>query len=192
MSEELLSKYAAEVEAKFAGSIVARGDFRGEVTFVVTPESSHEVLAFCQRSLGFDLLMDISSIDNLGVQPRFEVVYEIVRSADDTHLRIKVPVAEGGEVASACDLWKAADWHEREVYDMMGIQFSGHPDLRRILMWDGYPYYPLRKDFPLAGKPTEMPEVAFTDVAPMVGGPFVAKPGEISSAGREPKARGES
>ena len=60
------------------------------------------------------------------------------------------------------DIWATADWHEREAYDMYGIKFTGHPDLRRILMWDGYPFYPLRKDFPLAGRPSEMPDVAFT------------------------------
>ena len=59
-------------------------------------------------------------------------------------------------------VWRTADWHEREIYDMMGVRFRGHPDLRRILMWEGYPYFPLRKDFPLAGKPTDLPEVAFT------------------------------
>ena len=65
------------------------------------------------------------------------------------------------------------DWHEREIYDMMGIRFRGHPDLRRILMWEGYPYFPLRKDFPLAGKSSEVPEVAFTQTTPLMGGPFV-------------------
>ena len=70
-------------------------------------------------------------------------------------------------------VWQDADWHEREIFDMMGIRFTGHPDLRRILMWDGYPYFPLRKDFPLEGKPSEMPDVAFSAVAPLEGGPFV-------------------
>ena len=101
----------------------------------------------------------------------------------------EVPSAEGEEVPTVSDLWATANWHEREVYDMMGIRFTDHPDLRRILMWEGYPYHPLRKEFPLAGKPTEMPDVAFTDVAPMAGGPFVTSAGADSRVKAEPRAR---
>ena len=72
---------------------------------------------------------------------------------------------------------------------MMGVRFRGHPDLRRILMWDGYPYFPLRKDFPLAGKPSEMPDVAFTNRAPLEGGPFVTVPGGKDALAREPRVR---
>ena len=86
-------------------------------------------------------------------------------------------------------VWRAANWHEREIYDMMGIRFSGHPDLRRILMWEGYPYYPLRKDFPLAGKATDLPEVAFSRPAPLEGGPFVTTAGEEHREQREPRAK---
>ena len=71
---------------------------------------------------------------------------------------------------------------------MMGIRFANHPDLRRILMWDGYPYFPLRKDFPLEGKPSDMPEVAFTDRAPLAGGPFVTSPTSSGTKDREPRA----
>ena len=73
---------------------------------------------------------------------------------------------------------------------MMGIRFRNHPDLRRILMWEGYPFFPLRKEFPLAGKPSDMPDIAFTGVAPLAGGPFVTSPGD-SHVGREPRARGD-
>src|SRR5205823_3699885 len=81
------------------------------------------------------------------------------------------------------------DWHEREIYDMMGIRFNNHPDLRRILMWDGYPFFPLRKDFPLEGLPSEMPDVAFTSAAPMEGGPFVTQPSTATAKDREPRAK---
>ena len=86
-------------------------------------------------------------------------------------------------------VWATADWHEREIYDMMGITFANHPDLRRILMWDGYPFYPLRKDFPLEGKPSEVPDVAFTRAAPLAGGPFVTVPTPDGTKDREPRAR---
>jgi NADH-quinone oxidoreductase subunit C len=86
-------------------------------------------------------------------------------------------------------VWRTANWHEREIYDMMGIRFRGHPDLRRILMWEGYPYFPLRKDFPLAGKPTDLPDVAFTKQAPQEGGPFVTVAGGKDAMSREPRVR---
>jgi NADH-quinone oxidoreductase subunit C len=86
-------------------------------------------------------------------------------------------------------VWRTADWHEREIYDMMGIRFRNHPDLRRIIMWEGYPYFPLRKDFPVAGKSTEVPEVAFTKPAPIEGGPFITVPGGKDAIVREPRAR---
>ena len=94
---------------------------------------------------------------------------------------------EKSELPTVTGVWRTADWHEREIYDMMGIRFRGHPDLRRILMWEGYPYFPLRKDFPLAGKPSEVPDVAFTKPAPLEGGPFVTvagRQGRHSNASR--------
>ena len=104
---------------------------------------------------------------------------------------MKLRVSEdAGEVETVCDIWPAANWHEREVYDMMGLRFSGHPDLRRILMWDGYPYFPLRKEFPLAGLPSDMPDVAFSSAAALEGGPFVTSPSTATVKDREPRARG--
>ena len=87
------------------------------------------------------------------------------------------------------DIWPTANWHEREIYDMMGIRFADHPDLRRILMWDGYPYFPLRKEFPLEGLPSNMPDVAFSESAPLEGGPFVTLPSTATTKDREPRAR---
>jgi NADH-quinone oxidoreductase subunit C len=109
-------------------------------------------------------------------------------SGENIRLRVSF-TEESAEIPSVSQVWPAANWHEREIFDMMGIRFSGHPDLRRILMWEGYPYFPLRKDFPLSGKPTEMPDVAFTRQAPLEGGPFVTAPTEKSSVHREPRAK---
>lgn len=91
-------------------------------------------------------------------------------------------------IASVCDIWRTANWHEREIYDMMGLKFENHPDLRRILMWEGYPYHPLRKDFPLAGKPSEVAEVATTKEVPLAGGPFVTSSG-LHNHQREPRSK---
>ena len=116
---------------------------------------------------------------------------------DGAHLRVKAKVSEDEPtVDSIVPVFQGADWHEREVFDMMGIKFAGHPDLRRILMWDGYPFHPLKKDFPLEGLPSDLPgEEGFSRIAPMEGGPYVAaphdKPPEIGEAGttlREPRA----
>ena len=109
-------------------------------------------------------------------------------SIQHQHLRLKTHVSEAkSELPTITPVWRTADWHEREIYDMMGIRFRGHPDLRRILMWEGYPYFPLRKDFPLAGKPTDLPDVAFTKPAPLEGGPFVTTPGAGDARAREPR-----
>ena len=169
--------------------ILSEVEFRGENTLNLSLEALPKALAQCKEKLDYELLLDISSLDHFGDDPRFEVVYELASLDDKRHLRLKAKVSEEQSVPTATHLWKAADWHEREVWDMMGIPFSDHPDLKRILMWEGYPYHPLRKDFPLAGRPTDMPDVASTGVAPLEGGPFVTAPGADTIAKREPRAR---
>ena len=176
------------LQAKF--TVLKRVESLGETTLVVERTDVKEVARFCKKSLGFTYLLDISSVDNFGEEPRFEVVYELYQFATGEHLRLKVTVSEDElEVPTVTDVWRTADWHEREIYDMMGIRFSGHPDLRRILMWEGYPYFPLRKDFPLAGRPSDMPDVAFTKAAPLEGGPFVTVPSTATTKDREPRSR---
>jgi NADH-quinone oxidoreductase subunit C len=140
--------------------------------------------------LSFDYLLDITSVDNAGQEPRFEIVYELYSLTMAVHLRLKLSLSEASlAVDTVSDIWPTANWHEREIYDMMGIKFNGHPDLRRILMWEGYPYFPLRKEFPLEGLPSDMPDVAFSQSAPMEGGPFVTLPSTATTKDREPRAR---
>lgn len=187
-----MSEAAKDIEAlkeKFGAGVVGTTEFRGEHTVSVTLAVLHQVLATAQSAHGYVMILDISSLDHFGEDPRFEMVYELATLDDAKHLRVKAKVAEDEEVPTCTDVWVGANWHEREVYDMMGIRFSGHPDLRRILMWEGYPYYPLRKDFPLAGRPSDMPDVAFTGIAPLEGGPFVTSPGTADVVKREPRAR---
>lgn len=170
--------------------ILEKVEFRGETTLVIDPGDLREVAKFCRDELAFDYLIDITSVDNFGDEPRFEIVYELYSLVMTVHLRLKLRVSEdSGEVETVSDVWPTANWHEREIYDMMGLRFRGHPDLRRILMWDGYPYFPLRKEFPLEGLPSEMPDVAFTSAAPLEGGPFVTSPSTATAKDREPRAR---
>jgi NADH-quinone oxidoreductase subunit C len=165
-------------------------EFRGETTYTIFPRDLREVAQFCRDELSFDYLIDITSIDNFGEEPRFEIVYELYSLTLAVHLRLKLRISEEiGAVDTVSDIWPTANWHEREIYDMMGLKFNGHPDLRRILMWDGYPFFPLRKEFPLEGLPSEMPDVAFTEAAPMEGGPFVTMPSTATTKDREPRAR---
>ena len=182
---------AGKLKAQFGELIAGPAEFRGEVTLkLADAEKIAEVCAFAKAQLGFDYLLDVSSVDNYGDDPRWTLVYELYGTAHHAHLRLKTDVSEEkSELPTVTGVWRTADWHEREIYDMMGIRFRGHPDLRRILMWEGYPYFPLRKDFPLAGKPSEMPDVAFSKSAPLEGGPFVTVAGGRDSMAREPRVR---
>jgi len=182
---------AQKLRDTFGDLLSAPSEFRGELSMTVAdPDRIVEVCAAAKNACGFDMLLDLSTVDNCGDDPRWTVVYELYSVAASVHLRLKTQVSEErSELPSVSPVWRAADWHEREAYDMMGVRFRGHPDLRRILMWEGYPYFPLRKDFPLAGKPTDLPQVAFTRPAPLEGGPFVTAAGGRDSAQREPRAR---
>src|SRR3954451_17983119 len=174
----------------FGEKLQHRTEFRGETTYAIAASDLREVARFCRDDLSFDYLLDITSIDNSGEEPRFEIVYELYSLTLAVHVRLKLSVSETvGAVDTISDIWPTANWHEREIFDMMGIKFNGHPDLRRILMWDGYPYFPLLKEFPLEGLPSDMPDVAFSEVAPMEGGPFVTVPTTATTKDREPRAR---
>jgi NADH-quinone oxidoreductase subunit C len=180
-----------QLQAKFGGLLSEPVEFRGETTLeIADAERIAEVCDFAKKELSFDLLLDITSIDNYGADPRWTIVYHLYGIGHGRYLRLKTNVSEEkSELPTVTSVWRTADWHEREIYDLMGIRFRGHPDLRRIILWEGYPYFPLRKDFPLAGKPTELPDVAFTSAAPIEGGPFVTAPGGKDAVEREPRVR---
>lgn len=185
-SSERLASLSKQLGSKIKETVQSRG----ETTFIILAGDLHEVAKSCRDEGAFDYLLDITSVDNFGEEPRFEVVYELYSTTTAIHLRLKARVSEDpGEVQTISDIWPTANWHEREIYDMMGLRFSGHPDLRRILMWEGYPYFPLRKEFPLAGLPSNMPDVAFSSAAPLEGGPFVTSPSTATTKDREPRAR---
>ena len=183
-------EFANKIKAKFGDLVAEPAEFRGEISLKISDaEKIFDVCRFA-KSIGFDYLVDISSVDNYGEDPRWTVVYHLRAIANGSEIRLKTDVSEEkSELPSVLPVWRTANWHEREIYDMMGIRFAGHPDLRRILMWEGYPYFPLRKDFPLAGKPSDVPGLAFTKVTPMEGGPFVTLPSSSDSIAREPRVR---
>jgi NADH-quinone oxidoreductase subunit C len=129
-------------------------EFRGETTVVVPREHlrrAGEYLA-SEPSLRFSFLSDITAVDRFPIEPRFEVNYHLVSIDRRERLRLKVCLA-GSEptVPSVVSVWPTANWHERENFDLFGIRFEGHPDLRRILMPDDWEGYPLRKDYPVEG-----------------------------------------
>ena len=181
---------ASKIEASFSSDKFERKEFRGETTLIVDSTRIRDLCFYSRDQLGYDMLLDVSAVDNFGTDPRFEVVYELYSLEKKTHLRFKITTPEDvAEVPTVSDIWPTADWHERKVWDLMGIKFKNHPDLRRILMWEGYPYHPLRKDFPLEGLSSDMPDLAFTEAAPLAGGPFVTIPTEGNTQVREPRAR---
>lgn len=174
----------------------------GDCTAFDCPQE--ELFDLC-RSLrdndGFDLLVDVTAVDwGEDSSPRFSTFYHFYSLIRKEYLRIASDCTNQGEpeAPSLAPLYLAADWHEREVYDMFGIRFRGHPNLTRILMWDEYEHFPLRKDFPLAGLEAELPATDVAEAtgvsaaaAPMMGGPFVAPPeGHVSES--EPSGKDQT
>lgn len=159
------------------------------------------LLQFLRDEQGYDFLTDLTAIDwSAEKSPRFTVVWHLYSSTKHVWVRVAADCRDDANpsMPTASGLWAGANWHERECYDLLGVKFEGHPDLRRILMWDGYPHHPLRKEFPLAGLPTDLPDAEIAAetgtgviAAPMAGGPFVATPGEPMSDA-EPRAKDEA
>ncbi len=187
--ESQIKTAADNAQNRFGKDIITdRYEFRGDITLTVARQAVADVVRWLRDSAGFDMLVNLSSVDNMGESPRFEVNYTLTQSETGANLSLKTKLDDGEEVPSVTEIFQSANWHEREAWDLMGIRFSGHPDLRRILMWEGYPYFPLRKDFPVQGVPTELPGVAFTEAAPTQGAPFATEQGRCPSACREPRS----
>lgn len=149
--EELVGK----IKETFPDAIEETAVYKDEHTIRVKLSRLLEVSRFLREdpSCGFDFLSDLCGVDYLGRAPRFEVVYHLYSMKHRHRLRMKTsPPDDDLTVPSVVSVWKTANWHERECYDLLGITFSDHPDLRRILTPDGFKEYPLRKDFPLRGR----------------------------------------
>jgi len=152
MKEKVLEK----LNEHFKHSILSTSEFRGELTVVIKKEDIVRVCEFLKddEELRFDLLEDLTGVDMFTPSDRFQVVYHLYSLKNKYRLRLKVHVDESDlRVPTVSGVWSTANWHEREAYDMFGITFEGHPDLRRLYMPEEFEYFPLRKDFPLMGIP---------------------------------------
>ena len=176
----------AMVRDKFPQAVVETVEFCGEQTIVLTPESLVAVCSYLQKTLHYTFLSSVTAVDWQERIPRFDVVYHLLSIPNQSELRLKVRVGQRREehpsVPTVTGVWPAANWYEREVYDLFGITFTGHPDLRRILMPMDWTTYPLRKDYPLTG--FDLPE-------PHWGGqvPYDVDPGVGSQTLRTPYSR---
>ena len=150
-----------KLKERFPSSLLGVTTFRGEVTLTIAKKDIYPICKFLYSEPGLEyrFLTDLCGLDYFPGSPRFEVVYFLCSMKSNRRLRLKVRVGEGEAVFSVESIWKAANWLEREVYDLFGISFENHPDLRRILLWDGYEGHPLRKDYPVEGPDFDKPFV---------------------------------
>jgi NADH-quinone oxidoreductase subunit C len=144
---------------KCPGSILKETDHHGIQEITVAAQSFYEVMKTLHgdEKFGFDMLTDVVGIDRTPRGPRFDLLYLLLSSKDFTRLIIRLETDEWQDVPSVSSIWHSANWGEREVFDLFGINFSNHPDLRRILTWENFEGHPLRKDFPLEGKDFNKP-----------------------------------
>jgi NADH-quinone oxidoreductase subunit C len=156
---ENTDKVAETLRARLGDAVLETQEFRGDLTVTLRRERLLEALGVLRDdpALRFDLLSDLTSVDWVEREERFDVVYHLNSTVRGAFLRVKTRVRDGQPCPSASGLWPGADWMEREVYDLMGIPFEGHPDLRRILCPEDWEGHPLRKEYPLGRE-----EVQFT------------------------------
>jgi NADH-quinone oxidoreductase subunit C len=159
-----------ELVAQCPGAVLEAVEMAGQITAVVALDQILAVCHACKQTFGYAYLVDLTAVDWPAREgARFDVVYWLHRHADSLRLRLKVRIPEGAEVPSVTGVWKTANWMEREVFDMFGIYFGGHPNLERILTWEGFNGHPLRKDFPIEGIDTGA--AIYPDIYPPGGGP---------------------
>ena len=154
MNEEILEG----LRSACGESLIEANEFRGDLTVLVKKDDIVKVCGVMKDTLGFDMIIDLCGVDMYTPEERFEVVYNLYSLERKEYVRLKVKVeADHPVVPTVTGLWSGANWHERETFDMYGIRFEGHPDLRRMYMPEEFEYYPLRKDFPLMGIPDSIP-----------------------------------
>jgi len=171
------------------------------LTVECSPKNLVDLLQSLRDQEGFDILIDLTAVDHgEDCESRFSTVIHLYSLVHRGYIRVHSVCSDNDNpiMPSCAEIYPAANWHEREAYDMFGIKFTDHPNLKRILMWDDYPYFPLRKEFPLAGIDTPLPAADVAEVtdasvepAPMMGGPFVSG-GSGPMSDSEPRAKDES
>ncbi len=151
---DLKDKITAKLKENFTTSILEVTDFKGDLAITIDAKRITEIATFLKEEpeLEFDLCEDVTAIDWGTSKNRFTVVYHIFSLSNNFRLRLRANI-ESNLVDSVCSIWESANWYERETFDMYGIKFKNHPDLRRMYMPEEFEYYPLRKDFPLTGIP---------------------------------------
>jgi NADH-quinone oxidoreductase subunit C len=151
-------KIIEELKRKFPDKIEETLSLPGEETLLIERDSLLALLKTLKmKPYEFNLLLDLTCVDYQGREPRYEMVYHVFSLPHNRRLRIKTSLSENDlSVDSLASLWKNANWLEREVYDMFGVHFKGHPDLQRIFMYDGFEGHPLRKDYPLRKRQPRM------------------------------------
>ena len=153
-AERESGKLTALLKQKFPNAVLDFHSHRLDETVVIERDSLEEICQFLRDDsrCAFEIMIDLTAVDGLEINmnPRFEMVYHFKSLTHASRIRIKVPLDEDDcRIASISNIWKSADWYERECYDMFGIIFEGHPDLKRILMYEEFEGYPLRKDYPI-------------------------------------------
>lgn len=158
---ETASNIVEEIRGKFADAIVSDSTVRNEAVIIVEPSKWQALAKWLATDGGFKFLSDLCAVDWPAREPRFEVVYNLTDMEQLRRLRVRVPVAgTTPSIGSVTSIWPTAEWHEREAYDMFGITFEGHPDLRRILMPDEWEGHPLRKDYSMGKVPVEYKRIS--------------------------------
>ncbi len=151
-----VSSVAELVKGKFGDGVLEISEFRGEYSILVSCDIAHDCLKYLHDELNLEYLVLVTAVDfGVDKDPRFQVVYQLRSLLHKLQLRIKTNISENQEIESVTDIYKSATWDERETYDMFGIIFRNHPDLRRVLMPEDWTGYPLRKDYPLKGRPED-------------------------------------
>jgi NADH-quinone oxidoreductase subunit C len=143
--------WVESLRAALPDTVLSAKEFAGQVTVTVAAPAMARVARHLKDAEDFKYCVDVTAVDWRDRQPRFDVVYHFYSFSKNARIRVKCGVADGEEVPSIAPVYLAANWPERETWDMFGIRFSGHPDLRRILTWEGFHGFPLRKDFPVEG-----------------------------------------
>lgn len=157
---------------EFGDAIESARSFAGDLTLGVRRDAIAQVCSWLKHEHGFTYLVDLCGADYPLREPRFNVVYQLHSFAENRRIRLRVMTGEATPVPTVTGVWRGANWPEREVWDMFGVRFDGHPDMTRILLWEGFNGHPLRKDFPVEGIDTGSaiyPEYFEENAGPVAG-----------------------